>query len=227
MSNVSVVIPALSEKNNIKKLIHEIYEVMISSSYIFEVIFVIGKEEQLSIDKKFDNLHIINRQENNFSSALIHGIRWAKNDILITLDSDGSHSFLEVTSYLDYFINNKLDILIFSRYLDKSSNNENVLNVIFSKLLNNTLRLFSSLKLTDYSNNLRIFKKSMISKHSYKSIHFEFLYEFLFKAKQSFPKLKIEEVPTIHSKRKHGRSKKNHIFYLLNYVFLIIKLRLK
>ncbi len=111
--------------------------------------------------------------------------------------------------------------------MDKSSNNENVLNVIFSKILNNILRYFSSLKLTDYSNNLRIFKKSMISKHQYKSKHFEFLYEFLIKAKQNFPELRIAEVPTTHSKRDYGRSKKNHIYYFINYVFLIIKLRLK
>ncbi len=227
MNNISVVIPALNEKSNIEKLILEIYEVISTSSYIFEVIFVIGKEEILSIDKKFENLQIINRQEKHFSSALIYGITYAKNDILITLDSDGSHSFSEITNQLDYFINNKLDILIFSRYMDKSSNNENVLNVIFSKILNNILRYFSSLKLTDYSNNLRIFKKSMISKHQYKSKHFEFLYEFLIKAKQNFPELRIAEVPTTHSKRDYGRSKKNHIYYFINYVFLIIKLRLK
>ena len=109
-------------------------------------------------------MHILNRQDNYFSSALIHGITYAKNDILITLDSDGSHSFLEITKHLDYFVKHNLDILIFSRYLDKSRNEENVLNVIFSKLLNSILGYFSSLKLTDYSNNLRIFKKSVIIK---------------------------------------------------------------
>ena len=55
MNNISVVIPALNEKSNIEKLILEIYEVISTSSYIFEVIFVIGKEEILSIDKKFEN----------------------------------------------------------------------------------------------------------------------------------------------------------------------------
>ena len=136
MNNISVVIPALNEENNIKKLIDEINEVINESSYIFEVIFVVGRDEQLTIDKNLDNLHILNRQDNYFSSALIHGITYAKNDILITLDSDGSHSFLEITKHLDYFVKHKLDILIFSRYLDKSRNEENVLNVIFSKLLN-------------------------------------------------------------------------------------------
>ena len=227
MNNISVVIPALNEENNIKKLIDEINEVINESSYIFEVIFVVGRDEQLTIDKNLDNLHILNRQDNYFSSALIHGITYAKNDILITLDSDGSHSFLEITKHLDYFVKHKLDILIFSRYLDKSRNEENVLNVIFSKLLNCILGYFSSLKLTDYSNNLRIFKKSVINQDSYQSKHFEFLYEFLIKAKKNFPELRIVEVPTIHLKRGSGRSKKKHVYYLLNYIFLFIKLRLK
>ena len=45
MSNFSVVIPALREKNNIEKLIQEIYKVIKTGSNNFEIICVIGKDE--------------------------------------------------------------------------------------------------------------------------------------------------------------------------------------
>ena len=227
MTNFSIVIPALNEEKNIKKLIPIIYEFVETSIHNFEVILIIGPDEQISIKKKYENLHIINRQKILFSSALICGITHAKNNYLITMDADCSHSFSEIISRVDYFVQNNLDILIFSRHLSDSQNYENIINIIFSKLLNSFLRFNSKLKLTDYSNNLRIFKKSIMSNEPFISKHFEFLYEFLIKAKHNLPDLKIVEVPATHLKRSHGRSKKNHIRYLLRYIFLIIRLRFR
>jgi len=227
MSNFSVVIPALKEKNNIEKLIQEIYKVIKTSSNNFEIICVIGKDEEIVIKNNYENLHIIKRQNKNFSSALTQGIRYAKNNFIISMDSDGSHSFLEINRYVDYFVDNNLDVLIFSRNCEGAKNYENIFNVALSRFLNYFLRIFSGLKLTDYTNNLRIFKKSILSEEPYTSKHFEFLYEFLIIAKQNFPELKILEVPTNHLKRTKGRSKKNHINYIMKFIFLIIKIKFR
>jgi len=226
MSSFSVIIPALNEKNNIYKLIPKIYDVVQKSSHNFEVIFIIGKDETIITNNNYINLFFINRDKQYFSSTLVQGINFSQYEFIITMDSDGSHNFQEIDKYLDYFINKDLDILLFSRYLKSSRNNESIINVLLSKLLNKILNIYSELKLTDYTNNLRVFKKSLIRTTPYISRHFEFLYEFLILAKKDFPQLTIEEVPTVHLKRKLGRSKKHHIYYLFNFFQLILRVRI-
>jgi len=226
MSSFSVIIPALNEKNNIYKLIPEIYNVVKKSSNNFEIIFIIGKDEKIITNNNYRNLFFINRDKQDFPSTMVQGINFSQYDFIITMDSDGSHNFQEIDKYLDHFINKDLDILLFSRYLNSSKNNESIINVFFSKLLNKILNVCSDLKLTDYTNNLRIFKKSLLSNSPYISRHFEFLYEFLILAKKDFPQLQIEEVPTVHLKRKLGRSKKHHIYYLFNFFKLILRIRI-
>ena len=226
MKSFSIVIPALNEKTNIKNLVPEILRVINESPYNFEVIFILGNKEELIINEAYKNIHFINRKYQNFASALLQGINSSKFNYIITMDCDGSHSFSEIHKHLDYFLNNNIDIITFSRYKKSSKNNENYFNVLLSRFLNKAIAIFSPFNLSDYTNNLRIYKKSTIFKEPYISKHFEFLYEVLNKAYVENPQLKIEEFPTIHLKRRSGVSKKNHFYYITKYLYLFIKLKI-
>ena len=226
MINFSIVVPALNEKTNIENLLHEIFKVINESPYKFEAIFILGNKEDLVFNETYENIHFINRKQENFASALLQGINSSKINFIITMDCDGSHSFQEIHKHLDYFLNNNLDIMTFSRYKKSAKNNEKYFNVLLSRFLNRSLRIFSPIKLSDYTNNLRIFKKSIIYNEQYVSQHFEFLYEVLNKAYRENPQLKFKEVPTVHLKRKSGVSKKNHLYYIVKYFYLVIKLKI-
>ena len=227
MKSFSVIIPALNEKTNIKNLLPEIFKVINESSHKFEVIFILGTKEEFITNETYKNLHFINRKHKNFAPALIQGIKCSNFDFVITMDCDGSHSFSEAYKHLNYFLNNNLDIMTFSRYKESAKNNEKYFNVLLSRFLNRAIGIFSPFKLSDYTNNLRIFKKSIIYNEPYISKHFEFLYEVLNKAYRRNPQLKVEEVPTVHLKRKSGVSKKNHFYYIVKYLYLVIKLNIK
>jgi len=226
MKNFSIIIPALNEITNIKNLLPEIFKVINESPHNFEVIFILGNKENFIMNETYKDLYFINRKYQNFASALLEGINSSKFNYIITMDCDGSHSFSETHKYLDYFLNNNLDIMTFSRYKESSKNDENYFNVLLSRFLNKAIRIFSPFKLSDYTNNLRIYKKSTIYNEPYISKHFEFLYEVLNKAYNKNPQLKIEEASTIHLKRRSGVSKKNHFYYITKYLYFIIKLKI-
>ena len=86
-------------------------------------------------------------------------------DIFVEMDADFSHDPKELKRNIDHFINNKLDLLIGSRYLKKSFIvNWSLSRRIFSKLANFLARILLQIKLTDFTNGYRIYSKRSVEK---------------------------------------------------------------
>lgn len=225
MEKFSIVIPALNEQKSLQTFLPELSSYLNDTVFDYEIILIIGEKECISPEYKnqINNLKIFNRSRIDFSTALIEGIREAKYENIITMDSDGSHQANQVVPFLNIYIQKNLDLLIFSRHMESSKNYENFVNASLSKILNNFLKIISPIKLSDYTNNLRVFKKSKILNSTYQSTHFEILFEIILKLSTNNQNINLVEVPTIHNKRLLGSSHKNHFFYAYLYFKLLIK----
>jgi len=94
---ISVVIPVHNEEENILPLANEICETL-NGKEDYELIFVDdGSTDQTpaklySLENSLDNFHFIrHRLCCGQSTALLTGIRWAQNPLIVTLDGDGQN----------------------------------------------------------------------------------------------------------------------------------------
>ena len=163
-------------------------------------------------------------------SAVLHGFKKAldenKFDIFIEMDADFSHNPNELKKNLDKFEKNELDLLIASRYHEKSEIiNWGFRRRAFSKLANFLARILLGIKLKDFTNGFRIYSKRAAEKITLKCGNigegFIILSEIIVVIKNN--RFKIQETDTVFVNRVRGESSVN-IKLVLESFFGIIKL---
>jgi len=209
--NIGIVIPAYNENKqvfNLIKLINKILKI----KYI--VIIDDTKRSKIrDIASYFNNIIYINRKKKlGRGSAIIYGIKllMKKNaNIIIEMDADFSHNPNEIKKNLIFFKKNKIDLLISSRYLNKSKIiNWPIKRRIFSKCSNYLAKILLNIPITDFTNGFRIYSKNtfkIITKNCGKiGDGFIVLSEIVYEIYRN--NLKILETPTKFKNRTRGES---------------------
>ena len=164
MRNISIIIPTYKEKENIFKLTKKIL-----SLYPKTIIFVIDDTENLNLKNRFKSNRIkyfLRKNKKGRGSAVLYGLKkslqYKSNNIFIEMDADFSHDPKELKKKIEFFIKNDLDLLISSRYLEKSKIiNWSIQRLVFSKLSNSWLNLLN-VGVTDYTNGFRIYSRRSV-----------------------------------------------------------------
>lgn len=164
--NLTVIIPAYKETDNIEILIDKINK-NLKDPYII----LIDDSPDNSIEKiikKFNNLKYIFRGKKlGRGSAVLDGMKQVMNDreiqTVIEMDADLSHDPNELSEKLNLFRTNNCDLLISSRYLNDSRIiNWSIQRKIFSFLSNKLTRFLLKVPITDYTNGYRIYSKEAV-----------------------------------------------------------------
>ncbi len=119
MSNYTIILPVLNEKDNILKLIIELEKIFINCNY--EIIVVDDSStdgttqllNDLKVKKNFFK-HILRNKKKNLVDSLNEGISEAKFNKIIWMDCDFSHppkSLKKIFNYVD-----KYKMISFSRF---------------------------------------------------------------------------------------------------------------
>ena len=202
---ISVVIPIFNEENSIKDVLYKI-----PNHYQNEIIIVDDGSFDDSVKKinevKKRNIKLISHHKNKgYGAALLTGIKHAKGDIIITMDSDGQHNPEEIIKLLKPIINNKADIVVGSRYLGTSKYKVPLHTQIGERIIKNCLWVLFQQKVYNNQSGYRAFTqdcKQIFENMIYKG--FGFCTEILFIA--SYKNFRITEVPITIYKRQHGSS---------------------
>ncbi len=214
MSKIVVVIPTYREKENIFKLTKKIL-----NFYPKSIIYVIDDTPDYNLKNDFKDKRIKYIQRKNMKgrgSAVLFGFKKTlinkSHQIFIEMDADFSHNPKELKKNLKYFQKNKLDLLISSRYLNKSKiKNWSTFRSIFSKLSNFLAGFMLNVGVSDYTNGFRIYSRRSVrlitSKCGNIGDGFIVLSEILLTI--NLQNYKIDELPTIFINRKRGESSVN------------------
>ena len=238
MNNIAIIIPTYNELENIEQLIREILNKVPEST-----IFIVDDSKTQEIGEliKIKNIKANYYHRENQSgrgSAVIYGLSKAikenKYNIFIEMDADFSHNPNELPGNIDFFIKEKLDLLIASRYLSESKIvNWGLSRRVLSKVSNFLAKNLLNIKLKDFTNGFRIYSHratlKIISSCGNIGDGFIILSEIIVVLKNNF--YAIGEIKTKFVNRVRGQSSVNLKLIILSFVgllkLLLIKSRLK
>ena len=204
--DISVVIPLFNEEESLHELTLWIKKVMEENSFSFEIIYVDDgsndnswkKIKELSANNK-EIVAIKFRRNYGKSAGLNEGFRYAKGDVVITMDADLQDSPDEIPELYRMIMKEGYDLV--SGW--KKIRHDPLSKTIPTKLYNAVARGMSGIKLHDFNCGLKAYKNQVI-----KSI------EVLGEMHRYIPILakwagykKIGEKVVVHRARKYGVTK--------------------
>jgi len=208
--DLSVVVPAYNEEENIVKLLTELSNVLERQSLEYEVIIVNdnstdGSKNLLEgLREKYPHLKPVHRTPpRGVGHTLRRGFLEASGSIIVTMDADLSHHPEDIPRLLAK-LSEGFDIVLGSRYIEGGG----MENTILRKIISRGFSVFSrmlGLTVSDATTGFRAHKKEVLDKLNLSSTGFEIHIEIPMKAaKYGF---KIGEVPLKYHERHAGESK--------------------
>jgi len=229
MLNLSVIIPAYNEAENLKLVLPRLIRSLQDMKISFEVL-VIDTEKPLDdthvVCEKFtqQNVRCIPRQEGpSFGSAVRTGIQHCKGKFVVFMDGDGSHD-PELIKKL-YEIRDNADVIVASRYIKGGDTENGWILKQMSLIVNIVFRIVFAIHCRDISNSFKLYKGPDIRSLNLVCENFDLVEEILVKLKRAKHDLKIIEIPCLFHQRKHGKTKRRLLAFVFTFIYTLLRLR--
>lgn len=203
---LSVIIPVYNEELTIGNIIDRTKSALQQIGLVYEIIVVDDHsyDKSLEVAKNHGAKLFTLKQHLGKGYALRAGFAKAKGDIIITIDSDGSHRPEELSRVLTPVIKNNVDLVIGSRYLNQKNVASKKLNAFGVRIFNLLIQSLTGTAISDSQSGYRAMKRQVLIKQRLKSGGYEIESEMLVKtAKDGF---RVAEVPISFEQRTYGRS---------------------
>ena len=223
--NLTVILPAYHEGENLEILLPKLNEALAGLVNAYEILIVDAMQctDSTKVTAEKNDVIYLSRENDDFyGSAVRTGIKHARYEKILFMDSDGSHSPAYISDLLKYATD--YDIVIASRYTKDGETENNFILVFISLLLNLVYSKLFKLNVKDVSNSFKLYNRSDLSKLTLTCNHFDVIEEILIKIILNNPKTKIKEIPILFKKRIYGKSKRSFIVFVYSYLKTLLRL---
>jgi len=207
-SSVSVIIPMFNEERTVGDVITRTKNTLEKLKLPYEVIVV----DDGSVDRSLEisqakEANVLRETHEGKGHAIRSGFKWAKGNIIVTLDSDGSHKPEEIPLILQCIMEDKVDFAIGSRFLNAEANKAKIprLNRLGNRIFNSLIGLLTGVKISDSQSGFRAIRSAIIKKMELNSKGYEVESEMLIKALKMGAR--VAEVPITFEQRTVGKSR--------------------
>ena len=200
---VSIIMPALNEEKAIGKVVLEVVSLMNSIRWPFEVIVVddCSIDKTCSVARKSGAIVLSNRENRGKGYCLRKGLRNAKGDLIVTMDSDGEHRATDVARLLMFALKG-VDVVAGSRFIWAEKNCTSKSHIIGNHFFNICIMLLTGKRITDSQTGFRVMKRKVIDDLHLISDGYEIESEITIKSlKNGFSFI---EIPIKISRREYG-----------------------
>jgi len=204
---LSIIIPVYNEELTIGNVINRLNTVMQKISLKHEIIVVddCSEDRSLEISQKHSVQVYSLKKHIGKGYALRAGFAKAKGDIIVTIDSDGSHRPEELPLLLAPILNDQADLVIGSRFLSNKPVSTKKLNEAGVRLFNFLIKAITRTEVSDSQSGYRVMKSEVLKNMSLKSGEYEIESEMLVKTAQNG--FRVREVPISFEQRTYGKSR--------------------
>ncbi len=226
MKEISVVIPAYLEEENLRVLLPRIIKSLQEIGEPFEILVIdtMTPMDQTGLLCAELGVTYINREiGNKYGDAIRTGIQKAKGKHVVFMDADGSHSPEFIKNLYDN--KNGYDLVIASRYVDGGGSDNTQTLIFMSWMVNFIYSFLFQLKCKDVSNSFKLYDGDQLRKINLRCDNFDIVEEILIKLKRNKKEMKILELPYMFKERMFGRTKRNLFSFVFSYIFTLIRLK--
>ena len=203
---LSIIIPVYNEELTVGNIIDRSKAAAQKLGLPFEIIVI----NDLSYDRSLQEalkrkVRVYTLKEHSGKGyALRAGFSHARGDVIVTIDSDGSHWPEELHEVLAPVLADQADMVIGSRYMNHKRVAARKLNKFGVRIFNQLIELFTGVGITDSQSGYRAMKREVLAGQKLKSGEYEIESEMLVKtAKLGF---RVAEVPIPFEQRTYGHS---------------------
>ena len=162
---VLIIIPAYNEQENILSTVNKIKEYSEELDYIVINDGSTDNTEKILIENNIKHIKLINNL--GIGGAVQTGYKYAYEngfDIAIQFDGDGQHDINYVPNICEPILNGQADMVIGTRYLDKSSSKfqSTFMRRLGSSIISIFIKVFAGKKITDPTSGFRAINKKVI-----------------------------------------------------------------
>jgi glycosyltransferase involved in cell wall biosynthesis len=203
---LSIIIPVYNEELTIGNIIVRSQKAAEQIGVPYEVVVVddCSYDDSLKVAQMHGVRLFSLKQHLGKGYALRAGFLKASGDVIVTIDSDGSHWPEELCEVLAPILSGKADLVIGSRYMNHKRVAARKLNRFGVKIFNLLIELLTGGSITDSQSGYRAMKREVLAEQKLKSGEYEIESEMLVKtAKSGF---RVTEVPITFEQRTYGRS---------------------
>lgn len=222
---LSVVLPAYREAENLRKLIPQLKSELRRSGLRFEIIVVDTPEpldDSPQICEQFDVRHVARAPGDCYGDAVRSGIAHSRGQWVVCMDADGSHSPAFIHQLLEHRF--EFDVVIASRYVQGGSTHDSFLLAAMSRILNVTYSLVLGLPCKDISNSFRLYDGPLVRGLTLTCSNFDIVEELLVRIRAARGKLRFKELPFRFKTREHGTTKRKLTTFIATYILTMFRL---
>ena len=229
---LSIILPTYNERVSINALVSEIYELLETHPYTFEIIIV----DDNSPDGTFSEVSekwkgnprvklILREKEKGLAKAILHGIRESEGEKVIVMDTDFNHPpklIPLLVNITDYF-----EIASCSRYVIGGGMETSRFRFVGSKLFNKFIHYTLKMQTTDNLSGYYCFRREVLDGLPAGKIFFgygDYFIRFLYVMQRL--KHPIIEIPVVYKDRHGGLSKTDLKSEFFRYFGAVLKIRL-
>lgn len=179
--NLSIVVPAKEEAENLPALMGELSRVVADLSIRSEVIIVTDAWDAATTNAAQESgATVLVQAEPGYGRALRAAFAEARGRHIITMDADLAHSPELIRTLWKH--RDEVDVLIASRYAPGGTAKMPRVRLQLSRLLNKVFSRGLSLHVSDMSSGYRLYRKVVLTGMRYEAVDFDILQEILVRA---------------------------------------------
>lgn len=202
--DISILIPALNEEENIAQLIPRVKKVVEKLTPKFEVVVIDGGSTDRTKEVAIQSgARIILQSKPGYGVALKQGFESSSGEYIITIDADLSHDPIIIKDMIKR--RNEAELIIASRFIGGGSIDANWIRKVLSIILNRFFYLLLSLNIKDVTSGFRLYHRKAIEELSITSTDFDVQLETAIKI--ACNGWRVKEIPFEYKHRKFGQSK--------------------
>lgn len=215
--DLTVVIPAMNEALNLQQLLPGLRESLEKLGISFEIIVVDADSADgtREITEEVGGRYL-SEPAMGYGAAVLHGIKSAHGQKLLTMDADQSHPAKFVKDLWN--ARDEAEIIIASRYVPGGRADQPAFRLLLSKLLNGFFRVGLSFDVRDMTSGFRLYDRRVFERIDPAHTNFVVLVEILLLAYQQGRR--IIEKPFHYQPRGEGRSNAQIVQFGLDYLRL-------
>lgn len=229
---ISIIIPTYNERENICRLIPAILSAVSDAKIQTEVVVVDDNSPDKTADevrKRFGQdrrvVVSVRKDKRGLATAILHGIRQSKGDIIIGMDADFNHPPELIPDLVRTL--SKSDLVIASRFI-KGGGMEEWGRYFGTLLFNLLLKYMLGFPTMDNMSGFYAIRKDILEKLNIDTIYKgygDYHLRLVWYAKSK--KYSICEIPVFYRRRTYGESKSHLLSLFVSYLVCATKLRLK